>query len=116
MATNFTITLTEAVAKGCAVAYNGTVAQDPTADTFAGIAVTAGAIGDVIAVYNGGSEIYAIGGGTVAAAGIPVTFSTDGKIVTAVGVATGAQVIGFAQGVIAADVPCRIRLDGFVAL
>jgi len=115
MATNFTITLTEAVAKGCAVAYDGTVAQDPSADTFAGIAATAGAIGDVIAVYNGGSEIYAIAGGE-AVAGLPVTFSTDGKIVTAVGASTGAQVIGFAQGAMAPDTPCRIRLDGFVAL
>ena len=115
MATNFTITLTEAVAKGCAVAYDGTVAQNPAADTFAGIAMSAGAIGDVIAVYNGGSEIYAIGGGTVAAAGIPVTFSTDGKIVTAVGVATGTQVIGVSKGAIAADTPCRILLDIFLA-
>jgi len=115
MATTFSVTLTEAVSKGCAVAYDGTVAQDPAADTFAGIAITDGGIGDVIGVYNGGSEIYCIGGGTVAAAGIPVTFGTDGKIVSGIGVAEGGQLIGICQSAVAADEPCRVRLDSFLA-
>jgi hypothetical protein len=92
----FSVQLAQATDKGVAVQYDGTLAEDPTADTFAGITLGSGASGDYVAVAPAGSEVYAIAGAAIAAAGVPVEFGTDGKLVTSA-LTNGRMVVGFTQ-------------------
>lgn len=91
----FSVQLAQATDKGIAVQYDGSLAEDSTTDSFAGITLGSGASGDYVAVAPAGSEVYAIAGAAIAQ-GAPVEFTTDGKLATCP-LTNGRMVVGFAQ-------------------
>ena len=74
---NFSVTLAQATGKGLAVSYDGTLCESG-ADTFAGITISSGSNGDIVAVGTLGSELYFINCASAVTAGQPLQAAAGG--------------------------------------
>lgn len=97
----FSVQLAQATGKGIAVQHDGSLAEDPTADGFAGITLEAGASGDYVAVCPAGSEVEVLASAAIAA-GAAIEFTTDGEAVTSA-LTNGRVVYGYAQEAASGD-------------
>jgi len=107
---NFSVTLAQATGKGLAVSYDGTLCESG-ADTFAGITISSGSNGDIVAVGTLGSEIYFINGASAVTAGQPL-LAAAGGVLSGSAVADGAIVLAYAQYACDASEPGRCRVIG----
>ena len=73
------VQLAVAAGKGVAVTFDGQLAEDPTADAYAGVTLEAGSAGDYVACVAQGEEIPCVAGGAIAV-GAAIEFGTDGKM------------------------------------
>jgi hypothetical protein len=106
----FSVTLAQDYGKGLAISYDGTPCEGP-ADSFAGITMSSGSAGDLVAVADLGSEIYFVNGGSAVTAGQPLLAGTGG-VLSGSAVADGALVLGYAQYACDASEPGRCRIIG----
>jgi hypothetical protein len=97
----FSVELAQTTGKGVAVQLDGTLAEDSTTDTFAGITLGGGDSGDEVAVIPAGSEVYVLAGAAIAA-GAAIEFTTDGKVATCP-LTNGRVCIGYAQEAASGD-------------
>ena len=97
----FSVELAQTTGKGVAVQLDGTLAEDPTAATFAGITLAGGDSGDEVAVIPAGSEVYVLCSAAIAA-GAAIEFTTDGEMVTCP-LTNGRFVLGYAQEAASGD-------------
>jgi hypothetical protein len=105
------VQLAQATGKGIAVSFDGSLAEDPTADAYAGVTLEAGETGDYVGCVAIGEEVLCKAAGTISV-GQALGFTTDGEVEAST-VANAGVYIGTCSEAASAGDMFRARLAPF---